>query len=156
MPAKTKSAAALAKEAADAEAAAAARGGHEDSFEDAQDDVTTGISEDLLAYMKMQEKIRKEEAIRQDQIRQEEREYADKVRKDDLERMEIERHQVRKAHDLQIQMLTAQLTKHSEGNSSRSASKMPVFDLDKDADSFPLWLSRWQLFVKGNCLALTM
>ena len=51
MPAKVKSAAALAKEAADAEAAAAARGGLEDSFEDAQDDVTTGISKDLLAYM---------------------------------------------------------------------------------------------------------
>ena len=86
MPAKVKSAAALAKEAADA--AAAAGNVLEDSFEDAQDDVTTGISKDLLAYMRMQEKIRKEEAIRQDQIRQEEREYADKVRKDDLERME--------------------------------------------------------------------
>ena len=52
--------------------------------------------------MKMQEKIRKEEVIRQDKVRQEERAYADMLRRDDLERMENERHQVQKVHDLQI------------------------------------------------------
>ena len=148
MPAKVKSAATLAKEAADA--AAATGGLQEDSFEDAEDDIAPGISKDLLAYMKMQEKIRKEEMIRQDKIRQEERAYADMLRRDDLERMETERHQVQKAHDLQIRMLTEQLAKNSEQSSGKSAAKMPIFDLENDADTFPLWLSRWTLFVKGN------
>ena len=62
MPAKVKSAAILAKEAADAAAAAAgAAGGHDDSFQDAEDNVATGISKELLAYMKMQDRIRQEE-----------------------------------------------------------------------------------------------
>ena len=148
MQAKVKSAAALAKEAADA--AAAAGGTLEDSFEDAQDDVTTGISKDLLAYMKMQEKIRKEEAVRQDKIRQEERAYADMLRRDDLERMENERHQLQKAHELQIKMLTEQMSKQHDSSSSKSQAKMPMFDLDKDSESFPLWRSRWLLFVKGQ------
>ena len=50
MPAKVKSTAVLAKEAADA-AASAALGSHDDSFVDAEDGVTTGISKDLLAYI---------------------------------------------------------------------------------------------------------
>ena len=50
MPAKAKSAAALAKEAADA-AAAGAASGHSSSFEDAIDEDPAGILKDLLAYM---------------------------------------------------------------------------------------------------------
>ena len=65
MPAKVKSATALAKEAAEA---AAAANTNEESFEDAVDDVEVGISKDLLAYMRMQEKVRKEEMIRQDNL----------------------------------------------------------------------------------------
>ena len=49
MAPKVKSATALAKEAADA--AAAAAGGHEDSFADAEEDTDPGISKDLLAYI---------------------------------------------------------------------------------------------------------
>ena len=140
MPAKVKSATALAKEAADA---AAAANTNEESFEDAVDDVEQGISKDLLAYMRMQDKIRKEEVIRQDKIRQEERAYADMLRRDDMERLENERHQVQKAHELQIRLLTEQLAKSSESSSSKSNAKMPSFDLEKDADTFQLWKSRW-------------
>ena len=111
MPAKVKSAAVIAKEAADAAAAAAAGGVHEDSFEDAEDGVTVGISKDLIAYMKMQDKIRAKEAIRQDKIRQEERAYAENLRKEDLLRMEKERHAQQKMHEQQIRLLTEQLSR---------------------------------------------
>ena len=50
-----KSAALVAKEAADKAAADAAS----DSFEDAEDVIEPGISKDILAYMAMQERIRK-------------------------------------------------------------------------------------------------
>ena len=115
MPAKVKSAALLAKEAA---AAVAATGGHDDSFEDAEDDVTTGISKDLLAYMKMQDKIRKEEAIRQDKIRLEDRTYAEQLRKEDLKRMAQERNAQQKVHEIQIKLLTEQLSKQTDNSSS--------------------------------------
>ena len=150
MPAKVKSATALAKEAADA--AAAATNTHEESFEDAVDDVEVGISKDLLAYMRMQEKIRKEEMIRQDKLRQEERAYADMLRRDDLERLENERHQVQKAHELQIRLLTEQLAKNAEQSYGKSSAKVPMFDLDTDSDNFQLWKSRWLLFIKSKKL----
>ena len=59
MPAKVKSAAILAKEAADAAAILAAS----DSFDDASDvmDDPPGILKDFLMYMKMQEQTRIEE-----------------------------------------------------------------------------------------------
>ena len=145
MPAKVKSAAALAKEAADAAAAAAATGRHEDSFEDAEDEVTAGISKDFLAYMKMQDKIRKGDAKLQENLRQEERAHSERLRKEDLERMEQDRYAQQKIHEVQIKLLTEQLSKQSDNNSSKSTAKMPSFDLEKDADTFQLWKSRWLL-----------
>ena len=157
MPAKAKSAAVLAKEAADAEAAAAAAtGGGDSSFEDATDTPTTVISAELLAYMKIQERARKQEAKRLEQVRQEERQerleeraYMENLRKQDLERMKQERHQQQKIHEEQIQLLKEQLSKSTDVY-GKSNAKMPMFDLESDADTFPMWLSRWQLFVKGN------
>ena len=149
MPAKTKSAAALSKEAADA-ASAAAAGGHDDSFADAEEDTDPGISKDLLAYMKMQDKIRKEDAALQERLRQEERVHAERLRKEDLERMEQDRRAQQKVHELQIKLLTEQLAKASDTGSGKSSAKVPVFDLEKDSDNFELWKSRWLLFIKGQ------
>ena len=41
--------------------------------EDAEDTIEPGISKDLLAYMKMQDRIRQDEIKRQDKIRAQER-----------------------------------------------------------------------------------
>ena len=56
-------------------------------------------------------------------------------------------------HEKQMQLLTAQLEKAtSMSHSSKSSTKMPVFDIDKDQDSFKPWLSRWKLHVQGHGL----
>ena len=47
-------------------------------------------------------------------------------------------------------MLTDQLAKASDTGAGKLSAKVPLFDLDKDADDFNLWKSRWLLFVKGQ------
>ena len=83
-----------------------------------------------MAYMQMQERMRKE----------------------DQERSDFERHAQQKAHEIQIQMLQEQLMAMSARSESgpKSSSKMPLFDLVKDKDSFKLWKSRWELHIQGH------
>ena len=97
-------------------------------------------------------KERAEEKIEAARLRAEEKEEAAQLRailesqrKDDLERAEIERFAMNKAHETQIKMLQDQLAAMSgvSGSSGpKSSSKMPMFDLGKDKETFPLWKSR--------------
>ncbi len=129
--------------------------------------VPAGISPDFLAFMQMQEraraeerKERAEEKIEAARLRAEEKEEAAQLRailesqrKDDLERAEIERFAMNKAHETQIKMLQDQLAAMSgvSGSSGpKSSSKMPMFDLVKDKETFPLWKSRWLLHIQGH------
>ena len=51
-----------------------------------------------------------------------------------------------------MQIWTSQLEKVTNNSTSgtKSATKMPMFDIDKDQDSFKVWLSRWKLHVQGH------
>ena len=75
---------------------------------------------------------------------------AERLRKEDLERMEQDRHAQQRLHELQIKLLTEQLARASDTGAGKSSAKVPLFDLDKDADDFNIWKSRWTLFVKGQ------
>ena len=114
--------------------------------------VPPGLSPEFLAFMQMQERLRREE-------RAEERAEAEKIRavlenqrKDDLERAEAERFAQNKAHETQIKMLQEQLAAMAGMSSSgtKSSSKMPVFDLVKDKETFKLWKSRWEIHIQGH------
>ena len=110
----------------------------------------TGIDPGLLAYMQQQERIRQEER----QERAEERAYMERNRKDDKELAEQERHAQNRSHQLQLEMLQKQLdlaNNHSHTH-SRSSSKMPMFDVDKDQETFHLWQNRWKLHLQGHSL----
>ena len=52
----------------------------------------------------------------------------------------------------QIQMLQEQLMLMSARNESgpKSSSKMPLFDLVKDKETFKLWKSRWDIHIQGH------
>ena len=110
--------------------------------------VAIGISPDLLAYMQKQDQERKEERQWQEQLRKderqdrmEERQHAEKVRKEDLDNLARERDAQFKVHEVQIQLLKDQLAKSTMNNSgnSKSSVKMPLFDLEKDQENFPIW-----------------
>ena len=101
-----------------------------------------GVSPDFMAYIQMQERIRTEEKA-----------TMERQRKEDIERAELDRHAQQKAHEVQIQMLQDQLAAMAARNESggpKSSSKMPMFDLVKDKETFKLWKSRWDLHVQGH------
>ena len=108
--------------------------------------VPAGISPDFLMYMQMQEK----KEARAEQIRLEDLARMEAARKEDRDRAEQNRYAQQKAHEAQIQMLTQQLA--AAKVSSKSTSKMPLFDLEKDQETFLIWLSRWQLHIQGHGL----
>ena len=114
--------------------------------------VPPGLSPEFLAFMQMQERLRREE-------RAEERAEAEKIRavlenqrKDDLERAEAERFAQNKPNETQIKMLQEQLAAMAgmSGSGPKSSSKMPVFDLVKDKETFKLWKSRWEIHIQGH------
>jgi hypothetical protein len=77
----------------------------------------------------------------------------ERQRKEDIERAELDRHAQQKAHESQMQMLQDQLTamaSTSRSGGPKSSSKMPMFDLVKDKDTFKLWKSRWEVHVQGH------
>ena len=77
----------------------------------------------------------------------------ERQRKEDIERAELDRHAQQKAHESQMQMLQDQLTAMASASRSggpKSSSKMPMFDLVKDKDTFKLWKSRWEVHVQGH------
>ena len=83
-----------------------------DSSADSAATIPTDISPEFLAFMQMQERVRKEEREEAARLRAEEKEEAAQLRailesqrKDDLERAEIERFAMNKAHETQLKML---------------------------------------------------
>ena len=103
-----------------------------------------GISPDFMAFIQMQERMRMEE-----------RAIMERQRKEDLERADLKRHHQQKAHEAQMQLLQAQIAAMSSSSSksnSKSTSKLPMFDMVKDKDTFKLWKSRWDSHVQGHQL----
>ena len=101
----------------------------------------------------MQERIRAEEKETMERLRAEEKADVERQRKEDQERVDFDRHAQQKAHEVQIQMLQEQLMAMAARNESggpKSSSKMPMFDLVKDKDTFKLWKSRWELHIQGH------
>ena len=77
--------------------------------------------------------------------------HGQSIHYNDIERAELDRHAQQKAHEVQIQMLQDQLAAMAAGTGGpKSSSKMPMFDLVKDKDTFKLWKSRWDLHVQGH------
>ena len=112
-----------------------------------------GMSPDFMAYIQLQERIRAEEKLTMEKLRAEEKAVAERQRKEDLERADFDKHAQQKAHEVQIQMLQEQLmamAARNESSGPKSSSKMPMFDLVKDKDTFKLWKSRWDLHVQGH------
>ena len=90
----------------------------------------------------------------QERMGMEERVMMESQRKEDLKRAEQERHHQQKAHEAQMQVLQDQLkamSNRSESN-SKSSSKLPMFDMVNDKDTFKLWKSRWDSHVQGHKL----
>ena len=86
-------------------------------------------------------------------VRAEEKANMERQRKEDQERADFDKHAQQKAHEVQIQMLQEQLIAMSARNESggpKSSSKMPMFDLVKDKETFKLWKSRWELHIQGH------
>ena len=101
-----------------------------------------GVSPDFMAFMQMQERLRREE-----------REIMERHRKEDLERADVERHHQQKFHEAQMQLLQDQLaamSSRSSDSSNKSTSKLPMFDMVKDKDTFKLWKARWHTHVQGH------
>ena len=108
--------------------------------------VPAGISPDFLMYMQMQEK----KEARAEQIRLEDLARMEDVRREDRDRAEHDRKAQQKMYEQQLKVLTQQLT--ATKAASKSSSKMPLFDLEKDQENFPIWLNRWQLHIQGHGL----
>ena len=106
------------------------------------------------------ERLRATEKAEADRLRAEEKEDAKQLRdilenqrKDDLERTEQERFEMNKAHEAQLKMLQEQLAAMSarpHSSEGKSHSKMPIFDIVKDKETFKLWKSRWDVHVQGH------
>ena len=83
--------------------------------------------------------------------------FAEKLCKEDLERMEMDRHAQQRAHMEQLEQMEARLTAMSASKAQDStgkgiSTKMPIFDLDKDKETFNLWKARWSRHVIGHKL----
>ena len=68
--------------------------------------------------------------------------------------MDKERFAQQKVHERQIQLFTEQLSKATNSSLHKSNAKMQVYDLEKESEGFPLWKSRWQLFIKSQIFDL--
>ena len=128
--------------------------------------------EEFINMLRMQEKAREKERHEQEaarererladaKIRQEEKVHAEKLRKEDLERMEQERHAQQRAHEQQLEQMQLQMKeqlaaltmqKVGEPGTKGPSTKLPMFDLDKDKESFNIWQARWQKHVQGHRL----
>ena len=97
-------------------------------------------------YMQMQEK----KEARAEQIRLEDLARMEDARREDRDRAEHDRKAQQKMYEQQLKVLTQQLT--AAKVASKSSSKMPLFDLEKDQENFPIWLNRWQLHIQGHGL----
>ena len=85
----------------------------------------------------------------------EERNLAEMLRKEDLQRMEQERKAQQKAHERQLEVLKEQMAamavqKVGETGARGPTTKLPMFDLEKDKESFNLWKARWQRHIEGH------
>ena len=100
-----------------------------------------GVSPDFMAYIQLQERIRAEEKLTMEKLRAEEKADMERQRREDQERADFDKHAQQKAHEVQIQMLQEQLMAMAARNESggpKSSSKMPMFDLVKDKETFKL------------------
>ena len=108
-----------------------------------------GLSPDFLMYMQMQQS----KDDRNEQIRKEDMARMEADRKEDRDRSDKERYSQQKMHEQQILLLTQQLAAAKVTSvSTRSTSKMPLFDIEKDHENFPIWLTRWKLHIQGHGL----
>ena len=102
---------------------------------------------------------RQAERLETKRIRLEERALAERLRKEDLERMEQERRAQQRAHEEQLELLKTQMAalaaqKATDPGTRAPNTKLPIFDLEKDKETFNIWKARWLTHIQGNKISL--
>ena len=112
---------------------------------------TAGVSPDIAALLQMMQANQAAADKRMEKMLQNERQEREAAER----RQERVRKEDQQEQQQAMRLLIDQMATISNSNSGKPRTptvRLPVFDIDKDAKSFPQWKSRWETYVKANKL----